>query len=220
MGKSKGKILKKSRLVICVMLVLFFCIYLFFTKYVNPVILSTTQYKVQSLMLKAVNSAVSEVMSDNVIYDDLIKTVTNENGDITMIQANSVMINRLSKELVRESQNNIEKIGDMGVDVPIGTFSGVPILVGRGPDIKLRLLPIGSISADFTSSFSTAGINQTNHRIYINVVASVGIVMPLESKVVSSTIQVLVCESLIVGKIPETYLMASDWSQTLDLIPS
>lgn len=204
----------------CILLILFFCVYLFFVKYVNPVILSTTQYKVQSLMLKAVNSAVSEVMSDNIIYDDLVKTVLNASGDITMIQANSVMINRLSKQLVKEAQNNIEKIGDMGVNVPVGTFSGIPILVGRGPDIKLKLLPIGSISADFTSMFSTAGINQTNHKIYINVVASVGIVMPLESKVVSSSIQVLVCESLIVGKIPETYLMASEWSQTLDLIPS
>ena len=220
MGKIVDKFFKKSRLVFCIVLVLFFCLYFFFTKYVNPVILSTTQYKVQSLMLKAVNSAVSEVMSDNMMYDDLIKTITNEEGNITMIQANSVMINRLSKELVRQSQNNIEKIKDAGVDVPIGTFSGVPILVGRGPNIRLKLLPIGSISADFTSVFTTAGINQTNHRIYINVVASVGIVMPLESKVVSSTIQVLVCESLIVGKIPETYLKATDWSQTLDLIPS
>lgn len=219
MAKGKSK-LKKSGLLAITLVVLFFCLYIFFIRYVNPVILSTTYYKVESLMLKAVNSAVSEVMSDNIIYDDLIKTVINENGDITMIQANSIMINRLSKELVKESQKNIERIGNVGVDVPIGTFSGVPILVGRGPSIKLRLLPIGSISADFTSSFTTAGINQTNHKIYINVVASVGIVMPMESKLVSSKIQVLVCESLIVGKIPETYLMASDWSQTLDLIPS
>ena len=219
MAKGKSK-LKKSGLLAITLVVLFFCLYIFFIRYVNPVILSTTYYKVESLMLKAVNSAVSEVMSDNIIYDDLIKTVINENGDITMIQANSIMINRLSKELVKESQKNIERIGNVGVDVPIGTFSGVPILVGRGPSIKLRLLPIGSISADFTSSFTSAGINQTNHKIYINVVASVGIVMPMESKLVSSKIQVLVCESLIVGKIPETYLMASDWSQTLDLIPS
>ncbi len=217
--KRNKKVFRISRLILISIVGLLLLTYFFFTSYVNPIILSTTKYKIQSLTLKAVNSAISEVMSNNIIYDDLIKTVMNNEGDIVLIQANSNLINRLSKELVRQAQNNIEKMGDIGIKVPIGTFSGIPILVGRGPDIHLKLLPIGSISANFSSSFASAGINQTSHKIYINIEAKVGIIMPLESKSIVNTIQVLVCESVIVGKVPTTYLRANEWDQTIDLIP-
>lgn len=194
-------------------------IFLFFNNVVNPIILSTSEIKVRSLTLKAVNSAVAEVVSESILYSDLININTNEDGDITMISANSILINKLSKELARTAQAKLEIMGNGGLNIPIGTFSGMPIFVGRGPDVKIKLIPIGSITCTFESNFESAGINQTHHRIYVNIDASVSMVLPVEYKTVKNRSQVLICESIIIGKIPSTFLHSDTMQDMLDLIP-
>ncbi len=194
-------------------------IMIYFNTIVNPVILNTSESKVRSLTLKAINSAVSEVVSDSALYNELVTITTNSEGDVSLITANSILINRLSKELAKIAQSKIENIGNQGVMVPLGTFSGMPILVGRGPNVKIRLLPIGSIACNFKSEFTQAGINQTHHRIYVNVESKVTMILPVENRTIINTVQVLICESIIIGKIPETYLNSAQLQDMLDLIP-
>ena len=210
---------KQSKLIaITISLTCIFLLMLYLNLIVNPVIMTTSESKVRSLTLKAVNSAVAEVVAESVLYNDLISVVTNNEGDIVMMQANSIMINRLSKELVKIAQSKLETIGEQGVRIPIGNFSGMPILVGRGPEVKIRLLPIGSITCSFDSHFTEAGINQTLHRIYVNIEAVVTMIMPLKNRTISNNLQVLISESILIGKIPSTYLKGN-LSDMLDLIP-
>ena len=201
-------------IIVCVFLIL-----IYFNTIVNPIIISSSEYKVRSLALKAVNSAIAEVVAEAVLYNDLVSTITNADGDIVMIQANSILINKLSKELAKNAIAKLEIIGEQGVEIPIGTFSGLPILVGRGPDVKIKLLPIGSINCQFESKFESAGINQTHHRIYVNIESKVSMILPTERRTVSNTTQVLICESIIIGKVPITYLQSTDLQDMMDLIP-
>ena len=194
-------------------------IMVYFNTIVNPVILNTSESKVRSLTLKAINSAVSEVVSDSALYNELVTITTNSEGDVSLITANSILINRLSKELAKIAQSKIENIGNQGVMVPLGTCIGMPILVGRGPNVKIRLLPIGSIACNFKSEFTQAGINQTHHRIYVNIESKVTMILPVENRTIINTVQVLICESIIIGKIPATYLNSAQLQDMLDLIP-
>lgn len=194
-------------------------VFIFFNNIVNPIILSTSEIKVRSLTLKAVNSAVAEVVSESILYNDLIDVTLNENGDISMITANSILINKLSKELAKTAQAKLEIMGQGGLNIPIGTFTGMPIFVGRGPDVKIKLIPIGSITCTFESNFESAGINQTHHRIYVNIDASVSMILPIENKTVKNRSQVLICESIIIGKVPSTFLHSDNLQDMLDLIP-
>ena len=65
-------------------------------------------------------------------------------------------------------------------------------------------------NCDFVSFFQSAGINQTLHKIYIDVYADVSIVTPIDQPTIQVKAEVLVCENLIVGKIPQTYLNLYD----------
>ena len=78
---------------------------------------------------------------------------------------NSVTINSFARDVSSVSQVYLDKIIDQGIDIPLGTFTGMPIFVGRGPSVNIKLLPIGSITCRFNSEFVNAGINQTNHKI-------------------------------------------------------
>ncbi len=69
----------------------------------------------------------------------------------------------------------------------------------------MQMLLDGSVETDLKSEFKEAGINQTLHRIYLEVRCNVNILTPYD--VINETIvnQVLLIEGLIVGNIPDAY---------------
>lgn len=186
---------------------------------VNPVIIETSSSKVKSLSQDAVNNAVFEVIKDASIYDSLIKIQRDEEGNITMISSNAVRINYLSREIIENAQKRLEYLGSKGVSIPLGTFSGMPILVGHGPLVNIKLIPIGAINCNFSSKFISAGINQTNHKIYLEVNSNINIILPTASQSVNTKTQIMIAENIIIGKIPQTYLYSDDIGNLLNLVP-
>lgn len=82
---------------------------------------------------------------------------------------------------------------------------GTKILSGRGPDVPIKMATVGNVETDLVSQFSQAGINQTRHRIYLNVKCTVTILTPFDSIEQKITNQVLIAEAVIVGEVPSTY---------------
>ncbi len=186
---------------------------------INPVIMDTVELKSKALATRAMNSSIADVVMNSIVYDDLVNIISDEFGNISMIQANSLEINNLSKDLAQTCESRIEDYGKSGVAIPLGTFTGIPLLVGRGPRIKVKMTPIGSVMCKFVSHFESAGINQTVHKIYVNIRANVGVVMPLSSRNFSAEQEVLISESVIVGQVPEVYLYSDTLDTLLNFVP-
>ena len=194
-------------------------IFLLFKNGFNTIIADTIELKSKALATKAMNSAIADVVINSIVYEDLVNIITDELGNISMIQANALEINNLSKDLAQTTEIKIEEYGRSGVKIPIGSFTGIPFFVGRGPNIKLKVNPIGAVNCSFLSQFETAGINQTNHKIYLKISADVGVVLPLLSTKYNTTRQVLISESIIVGQVPEVYLYSDTLDTLLNFVP-
>lgn len=210
----------KKRIAIWTTIVFVFILFSFiFKNSVNTVIADTVELKSKALATKAMNSAIADVVINSIVYEDLVNIITDEFGNITMIQANALEINNLSKDLAQTTEIKIEEYGKMGVSIPLGSMTGIPLFVGRGPKIKLKVNPIGAVNCTFLSQFESAGINQTNHKIYLKISADVGVVLPLLSKKYNTTRQVLISESIIVGEVPEVYLYSDTLDTLLNFVP-
>ena len=74
-----------------------------------------------------------------------------------------------------------------------------------GPDIEIKMMTDGTVETDLRTEFKEAGINQTLHRIYLEVKCNVNILTPYNT--ISETIinQVLLVEGVIIGNIPDAY---------------
>ena len=79
------------------------------------------------------------------------------------------------------------------------------LLAGHGPTIHIKISSIGNVKTDLKSEFSAKGINQTLHRVYLQVECEVNILTPYNEIGQKITNQVLIAENVIVGKIPNTY---------------
>ena len=216
---QKFKITKKKMITIVSIFISLLLFFIIFTVMVNPVIMDTVEIRSKALATRAMNSSISDVVMNSIIYDDLVNIVSDEFGNISMIQANSLEINNLSRDLAQTCELRIEEFGKSGVAIPIGTFTGIPLLVGRGPRIKVKMTPIGSVVCKFLSQFDSAGINQTIHKIYVNITANIGVVMPLSSRNFKAEQQVLIAESVIIGQVPEVYLYSDTLDTLLNFVP-
>ncbi len=78
----------------------------------------------------------------------------------------------------------------------------------------------GTVETDLKSEFKEAGINQTLHRIYLEVKCNVNILTPYSTIKETIVNQVLLVEGVIIGNIPDTYynLEGLNDEQNMELI--
>ena len=223
MAKIK-KILNKKALTVTtaiLMLVLSFVVCAtYFRNNIVPIVIESSEAQVRAIGTNAVNLAATTVLQENITYDELFTIVKNENGEIEMIQANSPRINSIARQIANLAQANLDDLGVQTLDIALGTFTGLALLTGFGPNVSIKIMPIGTANCDFVSTFISAGINQTIHRIYIDVYADINVITTIADPTISVKAEVLVCENVIIGKIPDTYLMWGTSGDIMNLSPS
>ena len=100
-----------------------------------------------------------------------------------------------------------------------GAALGLTLLAGSGPRIPISIVPVGSVQTDFETEFEACGINQTRHKVYLQLSASIRIVIPTGAKTTNVTANMLVAESIIVGKVPESFVGYRLSEEELNMAP-
>ena len=184
------------------------------------VVLSLAQAQARAMAVQILNEAAAELLSTGAVqYDALMHVTTDETGQVRLIQANTPEMNRLAAQVSLLSQRKLQETRDQSVGVPLGSALGLTLFAGAGPKVEVRVLPVGSVHAEFHTDFQTAGINQTRHRVSLALTAQVQLVIPTGAKTVEATTQVAMAESIIVGEVPETFTDVGNDMDMLDLVP-
>ncbi len=190
-----------------------------FQRNVTRVLISISEATMRASTTVAVNDAVFYTLSDEMRYEDLVTVLRNEAGDIVSFSANPLKINKIARDTASISQSNLKNLSLNGIPIPLGALTGIEALAGLGPSIHFRIIPVSSVSCGFSSVFDSVGINQTKHSIYLNVIADISIVMPSRTKNFAVSTQILVGESVIVGKVPDTFLQSDIFGSKPQLSP-
>lgn len=204
------------RLVLIVLLLL--ALYLLIQKSLTGVILDTAHAKAYALAVDTMNAAVRQSMGSGVAYEELIAVRTDAQGRVTMLQANTARMNELASSVALSAQEALAEDAAPRVSVPLGAALRVPFLSSLGPKIRVSITPVGAVSASFHTEFEAAGINQTRHKIYLQLHAAVQLVLPTGAQPVAVDTQMLIAESIIVGEVPGSYMNVPE-SEMLDFGP-
>ena len=153
-----------------------------------------------------INNAISEIMSEEDYAGDyFVSFVTNESGDITGVSSNMARINALSSKILDRVVGATEG-RTITVSIPLGNLTGISLLMGRGPGVPVKIIVLTSSKVEFKNSVFTAGINQTNQQISLEVIVDVDILIPWETVSTQVTTEILIADNVVVGRVPETYL--------------
>ncbi|PAB58994.1 sporulation protein YunB [Anaeromicrobium sediminis] len=222
MSRNKKVHKKRSfKVFISLTLILLFCIYafVFIDKKVKPAFLTIATVKAREIATRAINESVHQNINKNIKYEDLIFIRTDIDGNITMMQANTVMMNQVASEVALSIQDNIKKIKTSSVSVPLGTVFKSQLLAKYGPRININVTPIGMSSVNFKTEFEESGINQTRHKIYLVVTTQVRIIIPFSSEAAKVQSEIPIAETVIVGKVPQNYIRIPK-DEATNLIPT
>ncbi|MBR7186184.1 MAG: sporulation protein YunB [Clostridia bacterium] len=186
---------------------------------VTGVLKAVAEANMRSITTVAVNDAIYYTLSDEIRYEQLVRVERSESGEIMAITSDPLQINRIARDAAYMSQQNLQSMSESGVDIPLGAFFGIEAWAGFGPKIHMQIIPISNVACRFVSNFEQAGINQTKHSIYLEIVADISIIMPSGTSNFASLTEVLICESVLVGIVPNTYLQTDIFGGGYSLAP-
>lgn len=154
----------------------------------------------------AINDKINEKMSEGQYdYNYFVTLQKDVAGNITAISANIARINTLSSEILQEviaaTNNGLEDI-----DIPLGNLLGSNLLLDRGPNIPVKIIMLTSSFADFRNEIESAGIKQVKHQIILEVRVQIDVMLPWEVRSTEVVSEILIAETVLVGKAPDTYL--------------
>ena len=102
-------------------------------------------------------------------------------------------------------QEDLNKTENSSFYINVGSLTGSRFLMAKGPSIKINMNTIGTIETGLKSEFTSSGINQTLHRIYLQVKCEVSILTPFHTIGEEITNEILLTEAVIIGTTPNTY---------------
>ena len=161
-----------------------------------------TSNAVNRIVVAAVNDAVD---SGRIDYAQLVDFDKDAEGHVTALRSNMAAFNRLQASIADDILQRMAEVSSTDLAIPIGTLTGSPLLAGRGPCLRVRMQSVGTATARFDNQFSSAGINQTRHRIILDVDVHVSILLPGLTTYTKVSNEISVAETVIVGGVPETY---------------
>ena len=205
---NRGKLPFKLIVFILIIIAFNFIVYMF-SKKILPTVLNIGEMKIKSEAMKIMNEESLKVYSENFKYDDIINIEKDDEGNITMIRTDTVKQNYLVSQVVLQCNEKLSELEDLGVKVPVGYLTNNIMFYNMGPKITVKMQQVGNIVTSYESIFESAGINQTRHKIYLNLNLTMRIVVPFNSKDVEVSCQIPVSDTIIVGKIPDTAINTS-----------
>lgn len=205
MTKSR-KFLNKLGLKLIAFALILVGVFLFAEASFRPMIEEINAYECHEAVSRIINDAVlAELDRSGADYSSLVTLSSNGDGEITSVQSNVVNINRLKTNVNERVEREIERLSAMEFRIPVGTLLGLQLLHGKGFTVGMSVMPLGYATTTIVSEFTEAGINQTLHRIIIEISADVDALIPGYQTRVPVKTSIVAAETVIVGRVPDAY---------------
>ena len=173
----------------------------------RDVIEDLAQTSVMNTTSDLTNDAIAkQIAAGNIAYDRIVYFEKDLDGRITALKTNMSEVNRLKTDILNIINDEILALDTSDIGIPLGSLFLPELFSGKGPAIPVHILSIRNSDANFVSSFSQAGINQTLHRLNMEVSIDVALLVLGDTSSFTVTSEVVVAETVIVGDVPETFL--------------
>ncbi len=125
---------------------------------------------------------------------------------IIAVTVNAETVNKLKGETISAIIHSLKDNYKESFNIPLGTLLGSRLFSAKGPDIEIQIIPLGTVATELTQKFTSVGINQTLHSLYLDVRISVKIASPFSSTEIDVATNVCIAETIIIGDVPFAYL--------------
>ena len=184
---------------------------LIFRSHLAPVAEELICTQVDNQASDVINAAIAvHLASGEITYDRMVSMEKDLQGRVTAVRTNVAEVNRLKTSVLAQVDTMLTQMSTEQLSIPIGSVILPEFFSGKGPYIPVRILAVRSSDAVFRNEFSEAGINQTLHRITIDIHVKITILTWSGTLEIPVDSAVLAAETVIVGTVPTTYFGMED----------
>ncbi|PKM52420.1 MAG: sporulation protein YunB [Firmicutes bacterium HGW-Firmicutes-7] len=182
-----------------------------FFRYIEDELMQTvvamSKLKVTTMSNQIINEAIEETLTEySTSTEGFVTYYYNEKGEMISFGVNAVLINQMNADIIYKINDDIGKYDQEILSIPLGRLLGESVFSNYGPNINVSILPYGTVTTNYKSSFVATGINQINHRIWIEIDMTMQVVVPLSSAQVKVCQEVTLVDRVINGEVPEQYI--------------
>ena len=179
---------------------------IFFEIRAKPVIIEVAVAQSENIASSIIESAINSVLYENgITYSSLVDIEKDDSGRVATVKADTIKMNMLKSEIGAEISNDILETDSREISIPLGTILGISALSGKGPKIKTTVTLASNVTSTIKNTFTSAGINQTLHEIFVNVNATIYVIMPKNSATAEVNSNYCIAQTVIIGTVPETF---------------
>ena len=160
----------------------------------------------QTVCTRAINESVSDLLrSSNLSYEDLVTVEKKTTGDIQSVEANAMQINQLKADITNTVLDRLEQQDVRTLRIPLGTLTGSNLLTGRGPSLPVKIGITATTRTNIRSAFSSAGINQTCHQLFVELEVELFAALPGNPETITISSEFLIAETILAGEVPDLF---------------
>ena len=173
----------------------------------RPMVVAAAQAQTQNEMTRVVEDTIwNQLEESGVGYADLVTIQRGEDGAITAVTTDTAALNRLRAQLLGAALAALEGVDVTQIQIPLGSLLDFDLLWGLGPTVKVHAMTVGTAAGEFSSEFSSAGVNQTLHKISLSLEIPLTLMLPGGRAEAVCRTDVPIAETVIVGRVPDTFL--------------
>ena len=191
--------------IVCVFLI-FATIFVLLDIPIRPVVRENAKYIVKNEVTIMINECVADYLQENnIIYTDLVTISLNDKKEVSAVETNTIAINKLKTEVTNAIANELKNSRGEKIRVSLGNLFDSYVLDYIGIEFQVKLTDYGFIETDVSSSFKSAGINQTLHRISLKIKVDINVNIGTLYQTETVETEILLAETVLLGTVPAVY---------------
>ena len=159
-----------------------------------------------------INDSLKDGFYDEELSESLIYVERDEEGHIQYLEPNSKVINKLLLNFSTKVKENYDLDDIEEIKVNLGVVTGSRILSQMPLYFTVKVHPLSLTKFQYETKFETEGINQTRYYVYCVLTSEIHILAPFTDKTTQINRKILLAEAVIVGKVPDSYVMVPEES--------
>lgn len=143
--------------------------------------------------------------TDKPRYAELITLSRDKNGNVVSATTDAYSLNKIGNNIGDKIDSHINQMKSYVLKIPVSVLFNEQLINGIGPKMPLIFVMTGITTTDFDHEFTSAGVNQTHHRIMLNITVNAYVIHSGNVTVVPYKTNVCIAESIVVGITPQTF---------------
>lgn len=198
---------RRKSIAITAVLLILSSIFLYLQIVLAPLIVELALARVDNRASYIINEAIeTQMQSDDIDYENIVFLEKDVNGNITALKTNINEVNRLKTQILSVIDDMLLDLDVNEIGIPLGNLLLPEIFSGTGPKLPVKVMSVSASDAEFHNEFAEAGINQTSHRMMMDVTITMTVLTPMGTESITVTSAVVVAETVIVGLVPDSYV--------------